>query len=201
MVLIGKDAPDFTAKAVVGDNIVDYTLSNNWKNGKYTVLFFYPKDFTFVCPTEIIAFSDRVEEFRARGVELVACSTDQEFSHHAWNKMPRTDGGLGMVEYPIVADTKKSISTDYDVLADGGVAFRGLFLIDAKGKIRHMLINDMPLGRSVDEALRMIDALQFNEQHGEVCPANWTPGALSIKANPKDAKKYFEAANVATVKN
>ncbi len=201
MVLIGKEAPDFTAKAVVGDNIVDYTLSNNWKNGKYTILFFYPKDFTFVCPTEIIAFSDRIEEFRSRNVELVACSTDQEFSHLAWNKMPRTDGGLGMVEYPIVADTLKSISTDYDVLADGGVAFRGLFLIDAKGTIRHMVVNDMPLGRSVDEALRMVDALQFNEQHGEVCPANWTPGAMSIKANPTDAKKYFEAANVATIKN
>ncbi len=201
MVLIGKDAPDFTAKAVVGDNIVDYTLSNNWKNGKYTILFFYPKDFTFVCPTEIIAFSDRIEEFRERNVELVACSTDQEFSHHAWNKMARTDGGLGMVEYPIVADTMKTISTDYDVLSPGGVAFRGLFLIDAKGKVRHALVNDMPLGRSVDEALRMVDALQFNETHGEVCPANWTKGALSIKANPKDAKKYFEAANSVTVKN
>ncbi len=201
MTLVGTTAPDFTAKAVVGDNIVDYTLSNNWKEGKYTLLFFYPKDFTFVCPTEIIAFSDRIAEFLERNVNVVACSTDQEFSHHAWNKMPRADGGLGNVSYPIVADTKKEISTAYGVLSPGGVAFRGLFLIDETGTVRHMLVNDMPLGRSVDEALRMIDALQFNQQHGEVCPANWTKGAATIKANPKDAKEYFQAANTITATN
>jgi alkyl hydroperoxide reductase subunit AhpC len=201
MTLIGTTAPDFTAKAVVGEDIVDYTLSSNWKSGKYTLLFFYPKDFTFVCPTEIVAFSDRVQEFKDRNVEVVACSTDQEFSHLAWNKMARNEGGLGNVNYPIVADTTKSIATNFDVLAPGGVAFRGLFLIDATGTIRHMLVNDMPLGRSVDEALRMVDALQFNEANGEVCPANWTKGGLTIKANPKDAKAYFEQANATVVAN
>ncbi len=202
MTLVGTTAPDFTAKAVVGDDIVDYTLSDNWTNGKYTLLFFYPKDFTFVCPTEIVAFSDRIAEFRERNVEVVACSTDQEFSHHAWNKMARTDGGLGGVEYPIVADTTKTISTEYGVLnADAGVAFRGLFLIDNKGTVRHMLVNDMPLGRSVDEALRMVDALQFFEANGEVCPANWTTGKPTIKANPEDAKEYFESVHTVTVNN
>jgi alkyl hydroperoxide reductase subunit AhpC len=195
MTLVGTTAPDFTAKAVVGQDIVDYTLSNNWTSGKFTLLFFYPKDFTFVCPTEIVAFSDRIEEFRERNVEVVACSTDQEFSHHAWNNMARNEGGLGGVSYPIVADTTKEIATNYGVLAPGGVAFRGLFLIDATGTVRHMLVNDMPLGRSVDEALRMIDALQFFETNGEVCPANWSQGELTIKANPTDAKEYFAKAN------
>ncbi len=201
MTLVGTQAPDFTAKAVVGEEIVDYTLSNAWKNGRYTVLFFYPKDFTFVCPTELIAFDERRADFAERNVDLVACSTDQEFSHHAWNRMPRAEGGLGGVQYPIVADTTKDISRSFDVLAPGGVAFRGLFLIDANGVVRHALVNDMPLGRNVDEALRMVDALQFHEQHGEVCPANWTQGALTIKANPEDAKEYFAKAATVTVKN
>lgn len=195
MTLVGKQAPDFEAKAVVGDDFVNYKLSDNWKDGKYTLLFFYPKDFTFVCPTEICAFSDRLEEFQERNVNVVACSTDQEFSHHAWNQMPRNEGGLGGVRYPLVADTKKEIAQAYDVLADSGVAFRGLFLIDTDGVIRHMVVNDMPLGRSVDEALRMVDALQFHEEHGEVCPANWTPGQLAMKDNPKDSKQYFETVN------
>lgn len=195
MTLVGKHAPDFTAKAVVGQDIVDYTLSDNWSHGKYTLLFFYPKDFTYVCPTEITAFGDRLDEFRSRNVEVVACSTDQEYSHRAWNLMPRHEGGLGGVAYPIVADTKKEISTAYGVLAETGVAFRGLFLIDAKGKVRHMLVNDMSLGRSVDEALRMVDALQFNEANGEVCPADWAPGAAAIKSNPHDAKAYFQAVH------
>ncbi len=202
MTLVGKSAPDFSAKAVIGEDIVNYTLSDNWKNGKFTLLFFYPKDFTFVCPTEIVAFSDRIAEFRDRNVEVVACSTDQEFSHHAWNKMPRHEGGLGGVEYPIVADTTKTISTTYGVLnEEAGVAFRGLFLIDTNGTVRHMLVNDMPLGRSVDEALRMIDALQYFEAHGEVCPANWNQGKPTIKANPTDAKEYFESVNTATINN
>ncbi len=202
MTLVGKSAPDFSAKAVIGEDIVNYTLSDNWKNGKFTLLFFYPKDFTFVCPTEIVAFSDRIAEFRDRNVEVVACSTDQEFSHHAWNKMPRAEGGLGGVEYPIVADTTKTISTTYGVLnEDAGVAFRGLFLIDDKGTVRHMLVNDMPLGRSVDEALRMVDALQFFETNGEVCPANGTQGTPTITANPTDAKEYYESVNTATINN
>lgn len=199
MTLVGTNAPDFTAKAVIGEKIVPYTLSDNWKNGKYTLLFFYPKDFTFVCPTEIVAFSDRIQEFRERNVEVVACSTDQEFSHHAWNKMGRVDGGLGGVEYPLVADTTKDVATAYGVLhPTDKIAFRGLFLIDETGKVRHMLVNDMPLGRSVDEALRMIDALQFNQQHGEVCPANWTRGAMTIKANVTDSREYFQNANKLT---
>ena len=199
MTLVGTNAPDFTAKAVVGDDIVTYTLSDNWKNGKYTLLFFYPKDFTFVCPTEIVAFSDRIKDFRDRNVEVVACSTDQEFSHLAWNKVTRTDGGLGGVEYPIVADTTKDIATAYGVLhPKDKVAYRGLFLIDENGVVRHMLVNDMPLGRSVDEALRMVDALQYFQQHGEVCPANWTQGELTIKANPEDSREYFRKANRVT---
>lgn len=195
MTLVGQPAPDFTAKAVIGEDIVDYTLSNNWNEGKFTLLFFYPKDFTFVCPTELIAFDKALEAFEERNVAVVACSTDQEFSHHAWNRMARNEGGLGGVRYPIVADTTKTIASEYEVLAPSGVAFRGLFLIDAAGKVRHQLVNDMPLGRSVNEALRMVDALHFHEQHGEVCPADWQQGEATIKANPTDAKQYFQTVN------
>lgn len=202
MTLVGNEAPDFEAKAVVGDDIVDIKLSENWKGGKYTVLFFYPKDFTFVCPTELIAFNERLNEFKQRNCEVVACSTDQEFSHLAWNKVPRTEGGLGGVSYPIVADTTKTISEAFGVLHPmDKVAFRGLFLIDTNGVVRHMLVNDMPLGRSVDEALRMVDALQYHEEHGEVCPANWTEGDLTIKPDPEESKEYFEKANTVTVNN
>lgn len=196
MPMIGTQAPDFTAKAVVGDDFVDYKLSDNWKNGRYTLLFFYPKDFTFVCPTEIIAFSERVQDFTDRNVDVVGCSTDTEFVHLAWKNTPRTEGGLGEIEYPLVADTTKAISEAYDVLhPTEKVAYRGLFLIDTKGNIRHMVVNDMPLGRSIDEALRMVDALQYFETNGEVCPADWTPGSATIKADPKDSKQYFESVN------
>ncbi|HUR62922.1 MAG TPA: peroxiredoxin [Candidatus Thermoplasmatota archaeon] len=197
MGLVGKPAPDFTAKAVVGSGFVDYTFSSNWagKNAKHTLLFFYPLDFTFVCPTEIIAFSDRIEEFRQRGVNVVGVSVDSEYSHLAWKETPRADGGLGEIHYPLVADLKKEIATNYDVLAPDGTAYRGLFLIDQKGVVRHALVNDHPLGRSVDEAIRTIDALQHVEKHGEVCPADWKPGQTAMVADPVKSRTYFAKAN------
>jgi peroxiredoxin (alkyl hydroperoxide reductase subunit C) len=196
MVLIGKPAPDFKAKAVVGSDFVDYTFSGNWtgKSPKHTLLFFYPLDFTFVCPTEIIAFSDRIEEFRQRGVNVVGVSIDSEYTHLAWKGVPRTEGGLGDIHYPLVADVKKEIATAYDVLAPDGTAFRGLFLIDRKGIVRHALVNDHPLGRSVDEAIRTVDALQHNETHGEVCPADWKPGQSAMVADPVKSKTSFAKA-------
>ena len=195
MVLVGKQAPDFTAKAVVGDAFVDYTLSSNWagKKPSYTLLFFYPLDFTFVCPTEIIAFSDRIREFQARGVTVVGVSIDSEYTHLAWKNTPRSAGGLGDIAYPLVADVKKEVAMAYDTLASDGTAFRGLFLIDQKGVVRHALVNDHPLGRSIDEALRTIDALQHHETHGEVCPADWKPGQMAMVADPVKSKAYFEA--------
>lgn len=201
MVLIGKPAPDFKAKAVVGSEFVDYTFSSNWsgKGAKHTLLFFYPLDFTFVCPTEIIAFSDRIEEFRSRGVNVVGVSIDSEYSHLAWKATPRAQGGIGDIAYPLVADVKKEIATNYDVLAPDGTAYRGLFLIDQKGIVRHALVNDHPLGRSVDEAIRTIDALQHVERYGEVCPADWKPGASAMVADPVKSRSYFAKANAAKV--
>ena len=188
---VQKDAPDFTAKAVVnGDIVPEYKLSSN--RGKYVVLFFYPLDFTFVCPTEIIAFSDRVSEFEKRNCQVIGVSVDSEFSHLAWINMPRKDGGLGELKYPLVADLTKKISADYGVLLDAGVSLRGLFVLDQKGVVRAITVHDLPLGRSVDEALRVVDALQHFEKHGEVCPANWKPGEATI--DTKNAKKYFEQA-------
>ncbi len=195
-VLVGKDAPGFSASAVVnGIEIVeDFTLEQF--KGKYVVLFFYPKDFTFVCPTELHAFQARLADFKERGVELIAVSTDSEQSHWGWLQMEKKHGGIKGVTYPIVADTNKTISSNYDVLAgeffydeegmlqaEGElIAYRGLFLIDKEGKVRHQLVNDLPLGRNVDEALRMIDALQFFEENGEVCPANWVKGSEGMNA-------------------
>lgn len=195
MVLVGKQAPDFTAKAVVGDAFVDYTLSSNWKAKapKYTLLFFYPLDFTFVCPTEIVAFSDRVREFEARNVQVVGVSIDSEYSHLAWKGTPRKQGGIGDISYPLVADLKHEAMKAYDVVADDGTAYRGLFLIDRKGIVRHALVNDHPIGRSIDEALRTIDAFQHAEKHGEVCPADWKPGQMALHADPVKSKAYFEA--------
>ena len=159
------------------------------------VLFFYPLDFTFVCPTEIIAFSDRIEEFKALGVEVLGCSIDSAFSHLAWIQTPRNKGGLGDLKYPLVADITKSISKDYEVLIEdgdnAGVALRGLFIISPEGILRQKTVNDLPVGRSVDETLRLLKAFQFTDKHGEVCPANWTPGADTIKPNPKDSQEYF----------
>jgi len=190
-VSIQERAPDFKAQAVVDGEIKEVQLADY--RGKYVVLFFYPLDFTFVCPTEIVSFSDRVGEFAKRGAEVVAVSVDSAYSHLAWTKMARCDGGLGDVEFPLVADITKSISRDYGVLIErDGIALRGLFIIDRAGLVRHMLINDLPIGRSVDEALRVLDALQFVEKHGEVCPANWKPGAATIKPDPKGAREFFE---------
>jgi len=191
---VQKEAPGFTATAVVDEAFKQISLSDY--KGKYVCLFFYPLDFTFVCPTEIIAFSEKVAEFEKRNCQVLGVSVDSHFSHLAWIKTPRVDGGLGQLKYPLVADLTKQISSDYGVLTDdGAVALRGLFLIDTKGVVRHLLINDLPLGRSTEEALRVLDALQFFEKNGEVCPANWKPGALSMKADPKGSKEYFSKAN------
>ncbi|GAA0858128.1 peroxiredoxin C [Aliiglaciecola litoralis] len=192
-VLVGRPAPDFTAAAVLGSGeIVDtFTLSENIK-GKKAVLFFYPLDFTFVCPSELIAFDKRYEEFKKRGVEVIGVSIDSQFSHNAWRNTPVNQGGIGPVKYTLVADTKHEICQAYDVEhpADG-VAFRGSFLIDAEGNVRHQVVNDLPLGRNVDEMLRMVDALNFHEEHGEVCPAGWQEGSKGMDASPEGVAKYL----------
>lgn len=188
--LVTKEAPDFTAKAVMPDNsIVDLKLSSY--RGKYVLLFFYPLDFTFVCPTEIIAFDKALDKFKAKGVEVIGCSIDSHFTHLAWKNTPRNQGGIGNVQYPLVADLGKSISKNYQVLLDSGIALRGLFLIDKAGVVRHAVINDLSLGRSVDEALRVVEALQYVEQHGEVCPANWKPGEEAMKPDQQGVAKYL----------
>ncbi len=189
-VLVGQEAPDLTAQAVMPNgSFQEITLSGY--RGKYVILFFYPLDFTFVCPTEIIAFSEGVDEFQKLGVEVLGCSVDSHFTHLAWRNTPRTDGGLGDIQYPLIADLNKEIAQKYDVLLPMGVALRGLFLIDKEGKVRHQVVNDLPLGRSVAEALRMVKALQFCETHGEVCPANWTEGKAGMKADTEGSKEYF----------
>jgi alkyl hydroperoxide reductase subunit AhpC len=194
---VQKEAPNFTAAAVVNGQIVEkYALNSN--RGKYVLLFFYPLDFTFVCPTEIIAFSDRIAEFEKRNCQVIGVSIDSAYCHLAWIETPRAEGGLGELKYPLVADVSKQISADYGVLLDAGIALRGLFLIDKGGTVRHITINDLPLGRSVDEALRVLDALQFVEKHGEVCPANWKPGDPTI--NTKDAKTFFQQAAAGAAK-
>jgi alkyl hydroperoxide reductase subunit AhpC len=191
-VLVTKPAPNFKAKAVLKDGSVAEISLSQFK-GKYVLLFFYPLDFTFVCPTEIISFSDRVKEFTDLGVEVIGVSVDSEYSHLAWRNTARKDGGIGHVEYSLVADLNKQIARDYDVLVGDSVALRGLFLIDKDGVVRHQVVNDFPLGRSVDEALRMVQALQFVEKNGEVCPANWQEGKRTIKATVKESKEFFGA--------
>jgi len=191
-VLVTKPAPDFKAEAVLKDGtFAELTLSQF--KGKYVLLFFYPLDFTFVCPTEIIAFSDRCKEFTDIGVEVIGVSVDSHFSHLAWRNTPRDQGGLGQINYPLVADLNKQIARDYDVLLNDAVALRGLFLIDKAGVVRHQVVNDLPLGRSVDEALRMVQALQYFEKNGEVCPADWKAGKRTIKADVKGSKEFFGA--------
>lgn len=193
-VAIQKPAPDFEADAVTGTEFTTVKLSN--LKGKYVVLFFYPLDFTFVCPTEIIAFDQKLEEFKKRGAEVIGVSIDSKFTHLAWQQTPRAQGGLGGVRYPLVADVTKKIAQSYGVLlpdgADEGVALRGTFVIDKQGNVRHATLNDLPLGRNIDEYLRLIDAIEFNEKHGEVCPANWQPGADTMKADPKGSQDYFK---------
>ena len=192
-VLVQQSAPDFTAQAVMPDGSFSEISLSDYK-GKYVLLFFYPLDFTFVCPTEIIAFSDRTAEFEKQGVQILGVSVDSHFTHLAWRNTPRTEGGLGQIDYPLVADLNKDIARDYDVLLDGGIALRGLFLIDRDGQVRHQVINDLPLGRSVDEALRMVQALQYFETNGEVCPADWQEGSRTIKPSPDASKEFFGAA-------
>jgi len=191
-VLVGKKAPDFTAPAVLGDgSIVDsFTLSDAIK-GKTAVVFFYPLDFTFVCPSELIAFDHRMDEFKKRGVEVIGVSIDSHFTHNAWRNTAINDGGIGPVRYTLVADMTHSICKDYDVESAGGVAYRGSFLIDENGDVRHQVVNDLPLGRNVDEMLRMVDALQFHEEHGEVCPAGWTEGDSGMDASPAGVASYL----------
>jgi len=191
-VLVGKSAPDFNVKAVIdGETIVDsYKLSD--LKGKNVILFFYPLDFTYVCPTELHAFQERLSDFESRNVQVVACSVDSWFSHAAWLKTPKSQGGIQGVTYPILSDFNKTIAADYDVLVDGmGASYRGLFLIDSNGIVRHQVVNDLPLGRSVDEVLRMVDALLFTEKYGEVCPANWQEGEKSMVPNAEGLKAYF----------
>ncbi|KAI0210430.1 Peroxiredoxin [Lamellibrachia satsuma] len=186
-----EPAPDFKGTAVVDGDFKTISLSDY--KGKYLVFFFYPLDFTFVCPTEIIAFSDRAEEFRSIGCEVVACSTDSHFSHLAWVQTPRKQGGLGDMKIPLLSDKTGDIARAYGVYKDAdGVAYRGLFVIDAKGNLRQVTINDMPVGRSVDETLRLVQAFQFTDKHGEVCPAGWKPGKATMKPDPKGSKAYFE---------
>lgn len=189
-ILVGKSAPDFKAEAVHLGQFTQVELSS-YRGSKYVVLFFYPLDFTFVCPTELHAFQERLEEFHKRNVEVIGCSIDSKFSHLAWLTTPKKQGGIEGVQYPLVSDIQRTIARDYDVLSPDGVAFRGLFLIDREGVVRHQLVNDLPLGRSVDEAIRMVDALQHFEKHGEVCPANWTRGKEAMKATKDSTADYL----------
>ena len=192
-VLVGRQAPDFTAPAVLGDGTItdEFHFSKNTE-GKYAVIFFYPLDFTFVCPSELIAFDHRLEEFKKRNVEVIGISIDSHFTHNAWRNTPVNSGGIGQVGYTLVADMTHNICKAYDVeTPDGAVAFRGSFLIDTAGMVRHQVVNDLPLGRNVDEMLRMVDTLQFTEEHGEVCPAGWTKGDKGMKANPDGVAEYL----------
>jgi len=186
---VTKPAPNFKEVAVVGQDFKDVSLSDY--KGKYVVLFFYPLDFTFVCPTEIIAFSDAVAEFKKLNCEVIAASVDSQFSHLAWINTPRNQGGLGPVNFPIIADLNKKISTDYGVLIDDGHTLRGTFIIDGKGIIRHISMNDPPVGRNVDEVLRLVQAYQHADQFGEVCPVGWKPGQKTMIADPQKSKEYF----------
>lgn len=193
--LVQKQAPDFKAMAVINGAFEEISLSN-YQGKKYVVLYFYPLDFTFVCPTEIIAFNDKLEEFQKREAEVIGVSVDSHYTHLAWINTSRKAGGLGGLDYPLVSDLSKKIAIDYGVLAaDGTVALRGLFIMDRQGIVRHALVNDLPLGRNVDEAIRVLDALQFVEKHGEVCPANWKPGEKTMKADPKGSLQYFETVH------
>lgn len=191
-VLVAQPAPDFKVQAVMPDGTFQEVRLSDYR-GKYVLLFFYPLDFTFVCPTEIIAFSDRNKEFEELGVQVLGSSIDSHFTHLAWRNTPRNKGGLGQIDYPLLSDLSKEVGQAYDVLLPGGLCLRGLFLIDKEGVVRHQVVNDLPLGRSVDEALRMIKALQYVEEHGEVCPANWQEGARTIKATPEESQAFFHA--------
>ena len=194
MVLVTRQAPDFTCAAVLGNGeIVNNFNFKKHINGKAAVLFFYPLDFTFVCPSELIAFDHRYEEFKKRGVEVVGVSIDSEFTHNAWRNTPTENGGIGAVKYALAADVKHEIAKAYGIEhPEEGVALRGSFLIDKNGIVRHQVVNDLPLGRNIDEMLRMVDALQFHEEHGEVCPAQWEKGKEGMKDSPEGVAKYLK---------
>ena len=192
-VLVGKMAPDFTASAVMPNNEINDNFNlHAYLKGKIGVLFFYPLDFTFVCPSEIISFANRLEDFKERGAGVIAVSVDSKYTHLAWKNTEVKKGGIGDIQYPLVADLTKSIARDYDVLFGEAVALRGTFLIDQQGVVRHQLVNDLPLGRNVDEAIRMIDALKFFQENGEVCPAGWSKGKKGMKASSKGVAEYLE---------
>jgi peroxiredoxin (alkyl hydroperoxide reductase subunit C) len=188
--LVTKPAPDFKAQAVMPDNSFEELQLSSFK-GKYVILFFYPLDFTFVCPTELIAFDRKLGEFKKRDTQVIGVSVDSAFSHLAWKNTPVNEGGIGNVQYPIVSDLNKQITRDFGILFNESIALRGLFLIDKAGIVRHAVINDLPLGRSIDEALRMVDALQFHEKYGEVCPANWKAGEEGVKATHEGVAAYL----------
>ncbi len=190
--MVTQEAPNFKAQAVMEDGSFKSVQLSDYR-GKYVLLFFYPLDFTFVCPTEIIAFSEKAAAFEKLNTHLIGVSIDSHFTHLAWRNTPRDAGGLGQIDYPLVADLDKKISSDYGVLLPAGIALRGLFLIDREGNVRHEVVNDLPIGRSVDEALRVVEALQFVEQHGEVCPANWHAGSRTIKPTVDGSKQFFSA--------
>jgi len=192
--LVTREAPDFTAQAVIPDNSMqNFTLSS--LRGKHVILFFYPLDFTFVCPSEILAFNKALDEFKKRNCEIIGVSVDSQFTHYAWKRTPVNEGGIGNIQFPLVADLDKSISQSYGVLLKDGIALRGLFLIDKEGIVRHETVNDLPLGRNVDEAIRVLDALQFVEEHGEVCPANWKPGEDTMKPTAEGVADYLAKHN------
>ena len=188
--LVQQVAPDFKGTAVVNKEFKEISLKDY--RGKWLCLFFYPLDFTFVCPTEITAFSDRIEDFKKLNCEVVGVSVDSHFSHLAWINQPRNQGGLGDIKYPLLADLNKTVSRDYQVLLDGGVALRGLFLINPDQKISYQVVHDLGVGRSVEETLRVLEAFQYTMKHGEVCPANWTKGSDTMKPDPKGSQEYFK---------
>ena len=192
-VLVNKPAPDFTATAVLGNNEIKDIQFSEFTRGKYAVVFFWPLDFTFVCPSELIAFDHRLDEFKKRNVEVVGVSVDSQFTHLAWKNTPVDKGGIGKVGYAMVADLKQEIVKAYDVQSEGGVAFRGSFLIDKNGIVQHQVVNNLPLGRNIDEMLRMVDALQFTEAHGEVCPAGWHKGKAGMKPSTNGVAEYLAA--------
>jgi len=189
--LVTKPAPDFTATAVLGDDTFDEQFSLSGLRGSYVVLFFYPLDFTFVCPTEILAFDEALEKFKERDAEVVGVSVDSHYTHAAWKRTHVDDGGIGPIRFPLVSDLNKEISRSFGVLLDEGIALRGLFLIDKEGIVRHALVNDLPLGRNVDEALRVLDALRFHELRGDVCPANWHEGDEGMEESQNGVVDYL----------
>ena len=191
-VLVGKKAPDFTVPAVLGngDIVEEFTLSEAIR-GKYGIVFFYPLDFTFVCPSELIAMDHRIEKFKELNTEVIGVSIDSHFTHNAWRNTPVNEGGIGQVKYTLAADITHDICKSYDVESEGGVAFRGAFLIDKDGVVRSQIVNDLPLGRNMDELVRLVEALQFHEEHGEVCPAGWNKGDKGMDASPEGVAKYL----------